>query len=330
MTLRILIVAGGLTHERDVSLRSGRRVATLLRREGHAVKVCDLNAQLFTTLSEFDPDLVWPMIHGSVGEDGSLQDLLYLLGYPYVGSTPDACVLASSKPSAKALVSQYGVLTPASVSLSQSLFRQVGAEGIIRAIDDSFRFPVMVKPADGGSALGISLATSEDQLRAALVDAFSYGDAVMVEDFVEGREVAVSVLDVTDTARALPPVEIVAEDGRYDYDARYNPGRSRFFVPARLSDDEADSVKDVAVRVHEALGMRHLSRIDLIVDHEGAPWFIDANVVPGMTDTSLFPQAAQADSSFTQILNQLAYTAVDDTDGAEEGTDPADLENTKE
>ncbi|MDO5721694.1 MAG: D-alanine--D-alanine ligase [Actinomycetaceae bacterium] len=307
--LKILIIAGGLTHERDVSIRSGRRVANLLRQFDHTVEVCDLNSQLLPTLAEFEPDLVWPLMHGSVGEDGSVQDMIELAGYPYVGSRAEACVLASMKPTAKALVKKSDMDTPEWVSLTQSLFRQVGAPAVIAAIVEALDFPLVVKPSNGGSALGLSKVNSEDELRSAMVDAFAYGDTVMVETFIPGREVAVSIVEDEDGPRVLPPVEIATDDGRYDYDARYNTGRSEFFVPARLSEEELDRVSELALSVHDTLGLRDLSRIDMIVDEAGQPWFIDANVVPGMTDTSLFPLSAEADSSFEDLLHQIALRA---------------------
>lgn len=306
--LKVLVVAGGLTHERDVSLRSGRRVANLLRQLGHVVEVCDLNAQFLPTVAEFEPDVVWPLIHGSVGEDGSIQDLLELVGFPYVGSQAHACVLASSKPTAKALASIDGIDTPAWISLTQSLFRQVGAPAVLQALlqnRQDLQFPLIVKPSDGGSALGLSKVSSEDELRSAMVDAFAYGDTVMIEQFIPGREIAVSVVDL-DEAYALPPVEIVTDDGRYDYDARYNTGRSQFFAPARLSEEETARVQQVALDVHVLLDLRHLSRVDLILGQDGKIYLIDVNVAPGMTDTSLFPQAAEAAGSFRDILGQIA------------------------
>ncbi|EEH64295.1 D-ala D-ala ligase N-terminal domain protein [Gleimia coleocanis DSM 15436] len=312
--MKILVVAGGLTHERDVSLRSGRRVANLLRQLGHTVEVCDLNSQFLPTVAEFEPDVVWPLIHGSVGEDGSIQDLLELVGFPYVGSRAHACVLASSKPTAKSLATIEGITTPAWISLTQSLFRQVGAPAVLQAIlqsKDNLSFPLIVKPADGGSALGLSKVSSEDELRSAMVDAFAYGDTVMVEQFIPGREIAVSVVDL-DELYALPPVEIVTDDGRYDYDARYNTGRSQFFAPARLTADETAEVQRVALEVHELLGLRHLSRVDLILGEDGQIYLIDVNVAPGMTDTSLFPQAAEAAGSFRDILGEIAAFAVSD------------------
>lgn len=311
-SLKILIVAGGLTHERDVSLRSGRRVANLLRQGGHTVEVCDLNTQFLPTIAEFEPDVVWPLIHGSVGEDGSVQDLLELIDFPYVGAAAGSCVLASAKPVAKALAQSADVATPAWVTLTQSLFRQVGAPAVLNAIlsnEVGLDFPLIVKPSNGGSALGLSKVSTEDELRSAMVDAFAYGDSLMVEQFIPGREIAVSILDLADGPEILPVVEIQTDDGDYDFDARYNTGRSLFFVPADLTDEELEHVRDTAVTMHETLGLRHLSRMDLILDDDGTAWFIDANVVPGMTDMSLFPQAAEAQNSFADVLEDIAQYA---------------------
>ncbi|MCI1642717.1 MAG: D-alanine--D-alanine ligase [Actinomyces sp.] len=308
-TPRILIIAGGLTHERDVSVRSGRRVANVLHQAGHEVRVCDLDASLLPALEEWSPDVVWPLVHGSIGEDGSLQALLESLGVPFVGSHSVQAMMASNKPTAKGLLASAGVSTPAWLSLPQSLFRQLGATAVLQALDPRLTFPVVVKPTDGGSALGISRADGTEALRSAMVDAFAYGERVMIEQFVGGTEVAVSILDLEDGPAPLPPIEIVTDDGSYNYDARYTTDTTQYFVPARLDAALTSAVAQAAVQVHQVLGLRHLSRIDFIVDSEGSVWFIDANVAPGMTDTSLFPQAAEAAGSFADTCRRIVAFA---------------------
>lgn len=303
-SLRVLVIAGGLTHERDVSVRSGRRVANLLQHLGHVVRVSDLDSDLLPLVEEFAPDVIWPLVHGSVGEDGSLQALLESLGVPFVGSNSVQAMLASNKPTAKGLVAAAGLETPGWVSLPQSLFRQLGASEVLGVLDHDMVFPVVVKPTDGGSALGISRADGSEDLRSAMVDAFAYGERVMIEQYVEGHDIAVSVLDLEDGPVALPPVEIVTDDGRYNYEARYTTDSTQYFVPARLDEDLVAAVRDAALEVHRVLGLRHLSRIDFIVG-EDVIWFIDANVAPGMTDTSLFPQAAEAFGSFSDVCARI-------------------------
>lgn len=294
-TLDVAILAGGLSHERDVSVRSGRRVAGVLLDAGAKVQVHDVDADLIPNLRAQRPDVVWPLVHGSTGEDGSLQHLLDLLELPYVGSDAAACRLASHKPVAKTLLRAAGVATPESASLPQSVFRQMGAQAVLSAVLKNLGLPLVVKPADGGSALGVTIVTSAEQLPEAMVSCFAYSDEALIESAVAGTEVAVSVVDLGDGPRALPPVEIVT-DGAYDYDARYNAGRTEYFVPARLDEERHRAVQELAVRTHETLGLRTLSRTDMILDESGRPWFIDVNVAPGMTETSLFPQAAQAET----------------------------------
>ncbi|MGO1173205.1 MAG: D-alanine--D-alanine ligase family protein [Actinomycetaceae bacterium] len=308
--LTVAVVCGGLTHERDVSIRSGRRVGGALRDAGAKVEILDLDGSLLERLGETRPDVVWPVVHGAEGEDGSLQDLLAILGLPFVGSTAGGARLASDKPVSKAVLRHAGVDTPSSVALPQSLFREVGPRRVLDAVVERLGLPLAVKPASGGSALGVTIVEDRAELPAAMVACFAYEPRALIERAVEGVEVAVSVVDLGDGPVALPPVEIVT-DGPYDFDARYNPGRSEFFVPARLSADVAARVAEVSVAVHQALGLRDLSRVDVIVDADGRPWVLDINVAPGMTETSLFPQAAaQGPSSAQQLYLALARRAL--------------------
>ncbi|NMR20423.1 D-alanine--D-alanine ligase [Cellulomonas fimi] len=290
---RVVVLAGGISHERDVSLRSGRRVAEALRSAGMEVTVHDVDADLIPALTDTHPDVVWPVLHGATGEDGSVRDVVELLGLRYVGTGPRGSRVAWSKPIAKTVVSRAGLSTPDFVTLPQSLFRELGAGRVLEAVVARLGLPLVVKPSRGGSALGVTLVRDAAALPRAMVDAFAYGDTALVERAVTGRELAVSVIEETDGPRALPAVEIVT-DGPYDYDARYNPGRTEYFAPARLTEPETAAVMSAAVEAHRALGLRHLSRTDLILDEAGVPQFLEVNVAPGMTETSLFPQAAVA------------------------------------
>lgn len=290
----VLVLAGGLSHERDVSLRSGRRVAEALRDAGCRVEVSDVDAQLLPALKGHAPDVVWPLLHGASGEDGAIRDVLDLLAVPYVGSTPAPCRVAWDKPVAKSVARTAGLATPDSVALPHGTFRELGAQAVLGSIVERLGLPLVVKPARGGSALGVSVVRAASELPRAMVDCFAYGDVALVERFVDGVEVAVSVVDTGDGPVALPAVEIVADGGMYDYDARYTAGATEFFCPARLTDAAATAVRDAALTAHGAFGLRHLSRTDLIVDRRGRPWFLEVNVAPGMTETSLLPQSAEA------------------------------------
>ena len=307
---RVVVLAGGLSHERDVSLRSGRRVAEALRSSGLDVSVHDVDSALLPALAEARPDLVWPLLHGSTGEDGSVRDILELVGLRYVGTGPRASRVAWSKPIAKTVVARAGLSTPDFVTLPQSLFRELGASRVLESLLARFGLPLVVKPSHGGSALGVTLVRDAGDLPRAMVDAFAYYDTALVEQAVEGRELAVSVIEDADGPRALPAVEIVT-DGPYDYDARYNAGRTEYFTPARLSRAEADAVGAVAVAAHLALGLRHLSRTDLILDATGTAQFLEVNVAPGMTETSLLPQAALAGGyDLAALYRALVTTAL--------------------
>ncbi|PFG21163.1 D-alanine--D-alanine ligase family protein [Serinibacter salmoneus] len=289
----VLILAGGLSHEREVSLRSGRRVADALIDAGASVHVSDVDGEILGLIDSLRPDVVWPLLHGATGEDGSLRDLLELLGVPAVGSDAAASRLAWSKPVSKSLLAREGISTPASVSLPQAVFREVGARAVLERVVERLGLPLVVKPAKGGSALGVSVVHEAASLPQAMVTCFSYGDVALIERYVTGVEVAVSVVDLGDGPQALPAVEIVVDDGPNDYDARYTTGRTEFFAPARLSAEAAREAGRVAVTAHRSLGLRGLSRTDLILDDAGTAWFIDVNSAPGMTETSLFPLAAE-------------------------------------
>src|SRR5690606_37970878 len=276
----VLVLAGGLSHERDVSLRSGRRVAETLRGAGLEVSVHDADGDLLPALRELRPSVVWPLLHGSNGEDGSVRDVLDMLGLPYVGADPRASRCAWSKPVAKAIALGAGLATPRYVTLPQSLFRELGAQHVLDLVVEDLGLPLAVKPAKGGSALGVTVVRDAEELPRAMVHCFAYGDIALIEQAVDGIEVAVSVVDTGSGPVALPAVEVVT-DGPYDYEARYVPGRTEYFAPARLTTEQATAVAAAAVRFHEALGLRHLSRTDMILDADGVPYVLDMNTAPG-------------------------------------------------
>lgn len=295
MTKTITVLAGGLSHERDVSIRSGRRVAEALRAVGADVTVRDIDSSLIPALNSDRPDCVIPLLHGPTGEDGSLRDVLEALGLPYVGSRPDSCRLSFDKMVAKAHVAASGVTTAPAVALPHSTFRDLGAHAVLDALVTHLGLPLVVKPTRGGSALGASMVRQRAELAAAMVGAFSYADTAMLEVHVPGTEVAVSVIERPDGRRqALPAVEIRPDFDLFDFTSRYTAGATEFFVPARLPKDVAAECARVALLVHERLGLRHLSRADLIVTPAGQVTFLEVNVSPGCTETSLLPQAVEA------------------------------------
>jgi D-alanine-D-alanine ligase len=291
---RVVVLAGGLSHERDVSLRSGRRVSEALRGTGLEVEERDVDAGLLPALSADPPSCVVPMLHGETGEDGAIREVLELLDLPYVGATPDACRIAFDKPVAKTVAARAGVRTPESFCLPHETFRELGAAAVMESLVVRLGLPLMVKPARSGSALGCAVVRDRADLPAAMVNAFAYGPVTLLERFVEGAEVAVSVIDDGTGPRTLPLVGIEPDGGVYDYTARYTAGSTEFIVPAKLSDAATAECARVALAVHEAFGLRDLSRSDLIVDDDGQVWFLEVNVAPGFTETSTVPLAVQA------------------------------------
>ncbi|MFO7690982.1 MAG: D-alanine--D-alanine ligase [Cryobacterium sp.] len=309
--LDIVVLAGGISHERDVSLRSGRRVADALTDRGHHVTVLDPGAGLLSELAARKPDVIWPALHGATGEDGALRALLETTGIPFVGSRGAASALAWSKPTAKELVRRAGYATPESISLSKETFRDLGAASVLEHVLGALGMPVVVKPTKGGSAQGVTIVTATGALPRAMVDAFTYADVALVENQILGTELAVGVIDSGDGPVALPAVEIVPVNGVYSFEARYNAGETTFYTPARIDDDVAARVSETAVAIHSLLGLKHLSRIDLIVDAAGTPWFLEANVLPGLTETSLVPQAIEASGqSLGEVYEALATAAI--------------------
>ena len=292
---RVLVLSGGLTHERDVSLRSGRRVVDALRSVGVDATLRDTDAGLLQALGDDRPDAVFIALHGGAGEDGSVRGVLDLIGMPYAGASAVAARMAWDKPTAKTLAARAGLLTPAWLVLPHSTFRELGAVAVLSRIVDTLGLPLMVKPAAGGSALGATVVREAADLPAAMVACFSYGESALVEHYIAGTEVAVSVLDTGHGPVALPAVEIVVPGGGpYDYEARYTAGMTNFHTPARLSEAASLAVAATAVTAHETLGLHDLSRSDLIVDDQDRVWFLEVNVSPGVTETSLLPMSVSA------------------------------------
>ncbi|MEY3614712.1 MAG: hypothetical protein RL752_620 [Actinomycetota bacterium] len=311
MLPHVLILAGGISHERDVSLKSGRRVADALTDAGAHVEIREPDSELIGHLMASRPDLVWSTLHGAVGEDGSLQDLLKLARIPFVGSDSEGARLAWNKPTAKVIMRRHGVQTPDSITLPKSTFRELNAESVLALVATELSFPLIVKPAQSGSAQGVSRVDNAQQFAKAMVDAFVYGEQVLIEKLIEGTELAISIVDLGFGPRALPAVEVEPVSGQFGYQERYVPGETNYYVPARLRPAELERAAEVALLAHNALRLRHMSRVDIIVDAEGTPWFLEANVTPGMTETSLFPQAIVADGeSLAEAYLSIAQAAI--------------------
>jgi D-alanine-D-alanine ligase len=288
--VKVAVLKGGRSLERGVSLRSGARVEDALERLGHEVLPIDVGADLVKRLSAERPDVAFVAMHGVGGEDGTVQELLEILGIPFTGPGAAACARCMDKVLAKDAIAEAGLPTPDWFAFNQTAFREFGAADALGRLEQTLGFPLVVKPSRGGSSLGVKFAASAAEVPQALVSAFSYDERVLLERYVEGRELAVSVLG----DQPLPVVEaILVEGDRYDFEARYEIGRTRFVCPAELSPEQERAVTEAALATYGQLGCTGFARIDLILAADG-PWLLEANAIPGLTDTSLLPQAAEA------------------------------------
>jgi D-alanine-D-alanine ligase len=306
---RVAVLKGGRSLERQVSLRSGARVEDALERLGHDVVAIDVALDLIRRLREAGPDVAFVAMHGRDGEDGTVQELLEILDIPYTGSGVLACARATDKVLAKHLMVEAGIPTPEFFAFNETAFRELGAGEALPAIEERLDFPIVVKPSSQGSALGIKFARSAADVPAALVAAFSYDSRVLLERHVDGRDLAVSILD----GEPLPVVEAVPRDEEfYDFEARYEIGRTDFVCPAELPDGLTELAQDLAVRTYRLLGCSGFARVDLMLDGAGDLTVLEANPIPGLTETSLLPQAAEAAGiSFDELVGRILELALE-------------------
>jgi D-alanine-D-alanine ligase len=307
--LRVAVLKGGSSLERTVSLRSGARVEDALQRLGHDVVGLDVGADFVDRLASERPDAAFVALHGRGGEDGTVQELLELVGVPYTASGPGACVRCWDKVVTKYTLLDAGIPTPEFYAFSQAAFEELGAAKALPAIEGRLEFPIVVKPASGGSALGIKFARSASDVPGALVAALSYDTKVLLERFVDGRDLAVSVLD----GEALPVVEAIPTGDAYDFEARYEIGATRFACPADLAPDIAARAQELALATWRVLGCSGFARVDLMLDGDEL-FVLEANAIPGLTDTSLLPLAADAAGiGFDEFVARMLDLAVDRT-----------------
>jgi D-alanine-D-alanine ligase len=310
--MNVGVLRGGWSLERSVSLRSGARIEGALRRLGHQPVPLDLDRELAPRLAERDLTAVFVAVHGAGGDDGAAQGLLEAFGVPYTGSGPAAAAIAFDKPLSKRLLAAAGLPTPPFVSIASDALRDLGLLAALPELLEAVGTPMVVKPARGGSALGIRFARDPDEVSVALAVALAYDREALVERFVDGRDIAVSVIEVDGALVALPVVEArPRERDFYDFEARYTPGATVFDAPATLSPDAADEAQRLAVSACTLLGLRGPARIDLMLDGNGGWWVLEANAVPGMTDTSLLPLAAEAAGmSFDELVAAVLSAAL--------------------
>jgi D-alanine-D-alanine ligase len=321
--VRIAVLKGGRSLERAVSLRSGAQVQDALERLRHDVAVIDVGDDLVPILKEAAPDVAFIALHGGDGEDGTVQELLEALDIPYTGSGPSGCMRCTDKTLAKHLLREAGLPTPDFYAFKERSIKEWDVASALPDVARKLGFPMVVKPASQGSALGVKFARSSDELPGAILGALSYDRKVLLERYVPGRDLAVSVLEAPpataggDGAQraldALPVVEAVpTEKDFYDFEARYEIGRTRFVCPAELPEPLAERAKELALATYRVLGCEGVARVDLMLAHEDEEMHVlEANVVPGLTETSLLPQAADAAGiDFDELVERILASAL--------------------
>ena len=310
----VAVLKGGRSLERQVSLRSGARLEDALERLGHDIVGIDVGADAIERLHSASPDVAFVALHGEDGEDGTIQELLEVLGVPHTGSGVLACLRSWDKVLTKHLLVEAGLPTPEFFAFSEAAFEELGAGDALPAIEERLSFPIVVKPATGGSALGVKFARSAADVPAALVAAFSYADRVLLERYVRGHDLAVSILDGTAGPTALPIVEAVPRDEDfYDFEARYEIGRTDFVCPAELPPAVTERAHAVALETYALLGLSGFARVDLMLEEgTGHLVVLEANATPGLTETSLLPQAAEAEGiGLDELIGRIVEEALE-------------------
>ncbi len=310
MKEKIAVLMGGRSLEREVSLRSGHRVSEALKAKGHSVVKLDIDEHLVSTLKKEKVELVYIALHGKFGEDGTIQQLLEIMDIPYTGPGVFSSMMGFDKILSKELFVQEDIPTPEFFALSAGAFKEIGASAALDEVVSKLGTPVVVKPARQGSALGIKFAKNASELPSALIAALSYDDKVVLERYVEGMEVSVSIVGNIEP-RALPPVEIIAKKGFFDFESMYTMGMTDYFVPARIDEAMTSRVQELAVKAHKLLRCRDVSRVDMRIDAKAGPLVLELNTSPGMTETSLLPMAAaEAGMEFPELVEELVGFAL--------------------
>jgi len=304
MAERIAVLYGGMSAEREVSLRTGEAIYKALQSKGYNSVKIDVDRNLVEKLKQEKVDRVFLALHGKYGEDGTIQGLLEMLGIPYTGSRVLASALAMNKITTKKLLQAEKLPTPKFKVVTKYQLTKKGLDGLAADILAEIKPPMVVKAATQGSTIGISFVHKAGELNKALEESFKYDQEVLIEKFIKGIELTASVLG-NNEPEALTLLEIESASGVYDYEAKYTVGGSSHFPP-RLPDEKQQEIKDLAVKTYLALGCRGLARIDFIVDKQGRPYILEANTMPGMTETSLFPDAARLSGiEFPELVEKV-------------------------
>ncbi len=307
--IKVLVLCGGTSTEREVSLRSGAAVYTSLVEAGFDAEILDIRPENASEILRIKPDVAYIALHGKGGEDGSIQGMLEWLGIPYTGPGIASSAVCIDKVLAKDILSSSGVRTPKYTVIRQGDNSSFDSEKII----SEFGLPVVVKAACQGSSIGVEIVNEAERLSAAVTEIKKYGNDILIEQFITGKELTVPIIgnSVTET---LPVIEITSENEFYDYESKYTAGMSHHIIPARISDEAAEEVKREAEKAFLACGCRGISRVDVMLGEDNIPYVIEINTAPGMTETSLVPDAARhVGMSFPELSTRIVLLALEDS-----------------
>jgi D-alanine-D-alanine ligase len=303
---RIAVLMGGRSGEREVSLRSGKRVFDSLKRQGFKVISLDADEKLIENLKKNNIDIAYIMLHGKFGEDGTVQGTLEHFGIPYTGSKILASALAMNKVASKRIFQATGIPTPQYLPVDRN--KSIGDQ--CEKIKRIFPFPLVVKPISEGSSLGVSIVKEEEKLEKVLSETVEKFKDIFIEEYIKGREVTVGILGTGDDLAALPILELKPKAEFYDYKAKYSKGGTDFILPAKLPEALYSHTQEVALRAHRSLGCYGVSRVDIIIGGNHTPYVHEVNTIPGMTDASDLPAEAQcAGISFDELVARILESA---------------------
>jgi D-alanine-D-alanine ligase len=310
--LKIGVLLGGRSSEREVSLRTGDAVYKALIAKGYPAVKIDVGFDIAERIKGEGVELAFLALHGKYGEDGTIQGLLEMLDIPYTGSGVLASALAMDKIASKKMMLYEGLPTPLFKTINRFKAHTVGLVDISNMVLKEMGLPLVVKAPTQGSSIGITFVKHKDELVKALELAFKYDPTALVEQFIEGIELTAAVLGNDDPV-ALPLIEIISSTGVYDYEAKYTVGMSDHIIPPRIPIEQQNIIKYIALQTYKAIGCRGLARIDFILDREWNPYVLEVNTLPGMTATSLFPDAARAAGiEFQDLTDQIVRLAMED------------------
>ena len=302
---KVLVLMGGISTEREVSLRSGKAVTEALKEKGYEVECLDIQRETIGKIQEINPDVVFLALHGKYGEDGCIQGMLEWMGYPYTGPGVASSAICMDKILTKRILVNHNIPTPKFMEF------KAFDKGIKDIILNEFSFPVVLKAACQGSSIGVSIIGNEEQLEKEIEEILEYGDSLLVEEFVKGTELTVPIIG-NENYRALPVIEITSENEFYDFESKYTQGMCQHIIPARIDEVTYKAVEEAALQAYGAAGCRGLSRVDIIIDENNNPYVIEINTLPGMTSMSLFPDSARyAGIEFPELLDELVKLALE-------------------